>query len=132
MFGLHGRARGVRIELRAANRAHEAAPDAEGQLCGRAVLDEGGPAALASRCDRAALAAAIAATGARVRLSHDAGTYLCNAALWTALQATGSETPVAFIHVPPTERLPAASLLAAAQAAIGAILLSPARRRRHI
>jgi pyroglutamyl-peptidase len=132
MFGLDRRARSVKIELRAANCAHKTAVDAEGRPCGRAALAEDGPAALPSRCDRSALAAAIAATGAPVRFSRNAGTYLCNAALWTALQAAGSETPVGLIHVPPTERLCAAALLAVARAAIGALSFTPGRRRRHI
>jgi pyroglutamyl-peptidase len=96
------------------------------------VLVEGGPAALPSRCDRVALTEAIAATGAPVRLSRHAGTYLCNAALWTALQAAGREMPVAFIHVPPAERLPADALLAVARAAIGALSFNPGRRRKDI
>lgn len=118
MFGLHGRARSVRIETRAVNRTNRTAADAEGALPAFPVLSEEGPAARFSRCDRASLLAAIRATGAPARLSRDAGAYLCNAALWTALEGTTDDVMVAFIHVPPSQCLDAARLLAVAGAAI--------------
>jgi len=119
MFGLHGRARSVRIETRAVNRTSPTASDAAGALPASHLLCADGPATRFSRCDRDQLLAAIRATGAPVRLSRDAGTYLCNAALWTALEGTADEVKVAFIHVPATQRLTAARLLAVASAAIG-------------
>jgi pyroglutamyl-peptidase len=118
MFGVAGRSRAIRIEMRAANRAHVAAADAGGRLVSRDRLDVDGPAYRRARCDGVALLRAAAALGVPARVSRDAGTYLCNAALWTALAATEETVPVAFVHVPPSERLPPERLLAVARAMV--------------
>ena len=118
MFGLAGRSRSVRIETRAVNQASEIALDADGRRHPGARLQPGGPASRRARCDRARLRAAIQASGAPARLSRDAGTYLCNAVLWAALEATAHDVPVVFVHVPPESRLPAERLLAVAKAVI--------------
>jgi pyroglutamyl-peptidase len=123
MFGLASRARVLRVETRALNRASEIHPDADGQRHPGPWLEAHGPAELRSRADMAALIAAIRATGVAARLSRDAGSYLCNAALWAALAAAAPEVPVGFIHVPPRSRLGEAALLAAALAAILALRL---------
>jgi pyroglutamyl-peptidase len=121
MFGLAGRSRTVRIEVLAVNRTHPTALDAEGALAASDRLDPAGPDSLRARCDAAALRRAVAALGVPVRLSRDAGTYLCNAALWTALAATEETVPVALVHVPPAERLAEERLVAVARAVIGAV-----------
>jgi pyroglutamyl-peptidase len=121
MFGLDRRCRKVKVELRAVNQATREAPDAEGMRHPTGLLDADGPRLRRSRLDRTRMMTAIASTGAGVRLSRNAGAYLCNAALWTALEATEESVPVAFIHVPPPSRLDAERLLAVAAALIEAL-----------
>jgi pyroglutamyl-peptidase len=126
MFGLARGSRMLRLETRAVNAATTAHPDAEGVVQAMAVPWPDGPPARHARADLAAVLAAVRASGAPARLSRDAGTYLCNAALWTALAATDERTPVLFIHVPQVRdggRLTPEGLLAAAVAAIGALRL---------
>jgi len=63
-----------------------------------------GPGHMRSRLPVAGLAAALRRAGAPVRVSEDAGRYLCNAGLRTALAARVAGRPPAraiFVHVPP-------------------------------
>ncbi|MDQ0469688.1 pyroglutamyl-peptidase I family protein [Labrys wisconsinensis] len=125
MFGLARGSRLLRLETRAVNAATTAHPDAEGVVQSAPVPWPGGPAERRSRADLAAVLAAVRTSGTPARLSKDAGTYLCNAALWTALAETDERTPVLFIHVPTLRpgRLTSERLLAAAVAAIEALRL---------
>ena len=107
MFGLAGSARSIRVETRAVNAANRLRADAEGRTATRAALLPGGPSAMRSRVDARRVLASIrasGASGARAVISVDAGTYLCNAALWSALTQADARTAVLFIHVPPVAR----------------------------
>jgi len=104
MFGLAGRARCLRLECRAVNRGESLRADAAGRVHAGGGLEPGGPNTRLVRGSTMRLRRAVAKTGAPVVLSRDAGNYLCNAALWTALAATPKDLPVAFIHVPPLAR----------------------------
>jgi pyroglutamyl-peptidase len=137
MFGLAGSATTMRVETRARNSANPIRRDASGSAAPAGMLRPDGPALLRARADLRHVASAIRRTGARVRLSNDAGTYLCNAVLWAALEATECKTPVVFIHVPwlaaprpkrraGRRRLTRAALLRAAVEAILATRLPPA------
>lgn len=96
MIGVAGRARKIRIEQRAANRASVLLPDAGGRWRTALTFAPGAshrrsPVAASRvlhRLRRRALACA---------LSHDAGQYLCNAAYFAAL---AEPAPVLFLHVP--------------------------------
>ena len=136
MFGLAGSARAIRVETRAVNVANRLRADAAGRTAAKAALAGSGPPALRSRADARRVLAAIRATGAKAQLSQDAGTYLCNATLWSALAESGPRTPVLFIHVPPiSTRVPKArvrrkrptlaALTRAAAAALLALRLPP-------
>ncbi len=94
-FGVASRRRMICIETRARNEA--AGLDASGASCNRSRLDSDGPAARPATLPVRPLVSAVAASGARVRASRDAGAYLCNATLWTSL-ARG--LPAVFVHVP--------------------------------
>jgi pyroglutamyl-peptidase len=130
MFGLAGSSRAIRVETRALNVANRLRADAAGRTADRAALSGSGPRALRSRADVRRVLAAIRATGAKAHLSLDAGSYLCNATLWSALAETDPGTPVLFIHVPPAaRRIPKAmarrkrpSLAGLTQAATAALL----------
>jgi pyroglutamyl-peptidase len=62
-----------------------------------------GPAAYEARWDAAAIIGAIEGAGVRVSISHHAGTYACNAALYHALHTaaiTQALTRIGFLHIP--------------------------------
>lgn len=69
------------------------------------ALDARGPAALDSALPLAEIERRLRQVGIPVRLSDDAGTYLCNAAFYTLLHDPGMEDaksiPRGFVHVPP-------------------------------
>ncbi|HWM80507.1 MAG TPA: pyroglutamyl-peptidase I [Pseudolabrys sp.] len=113
MFGLAARSRQVRIETRVRN-ARATFPDASGRRPTLRSIVPGAPAR-DLMLPRQPLFAAARRTGIPVRLSRDAGAYLCNYLCWRALDAAG--TPggprcVTFVHVPlvsRTSRVPAAA-----------------------
>jgi pyroglutamyl-peptidase len=100
MFGLHGRARTLRIETLARNvlGRHR---DAGGVFArSRAIVPGLSHAPMATPAAR--LARAARRTGVPAVMSRDAGSYLCNYLCW---QATVSGPRfAAFIHVPPIAR----------------------------
>jgi pyroglutamyl-peptidase len=107
MFGLAGRTRHLRIETRARNARSVIFPDADGQLAQSGSIARGAPAALKGRAPFRRLLQAVTATGVPIRLSRDAGRYLCNYAYWRALAATANgKTCVQFVHVPLVRRNP--------------------------
>jgi len=100
MFGLAGRARELRIETRARN-AIASFPDAGKHRPQQRTIQTGGPSARAGRAPFSCLAAALRARTMPVRLSRDAGAYLCNYAYWRALAAAPDGRPlVLFVHIP--------------------------------
>ena len=146
MIGVAGRAREIRVERRAANRASLLAPDAAGKRRTSLTLGPGpghrlnvvAPSPVLDRLRR---------HGLPCRPSRDAGRYLCNASYFAAL---AEPAPVLFLHIPkpppkrplkkPPEgprRRPARTVrvgwherLAAAFADVGIDLITAARRRR--
>jgi pyroglutamyl-peptidase len=101
MFGLAGRARELRIETRARNAMAPLLPDAGKYRRQRGTIEFGAPAARRGPAPFARLAAAIRSRGLPVRVSRDAGTYLCNYAYWRALSAASGRRPlVLFVHIP--------------------------------
>jgi pyroglutamyl-peptidase len=97
MLGVAGRSRGIRVEARAANRGSRLYPDASGRVSSRLALDPGGPAARRAGSVAREAAMLLRRRGLPVRLSWDAGRYLCNASYFRALAAP---VPVLFLHVP--------------------------------
>jgi pyroglutamyl-peptidase len=101
MFGLAGRAREVRIETRARNAMSPLLPDAGKYRPQHGTIEIGAPAARRGPAPFARLAAAVRSRAVRVRVSRDAGTYLCNYAYWRALGAApGSRPLILFVHIP--------------------------------
>jgi pyroglutamyl-peptidase len=100
MFGLAARTPHVRIETRARNAMSTLFPDVSGHRPNERAIALGKPDAQGS-ARFARLLGAARASGARTRLSRDAGRYLCNYVYWRALEASRSGTPLAqFIHIP--------------------------------
>ncbi len=96
-FGVDGTRRTVNVETRAVNRAIRVRPDAAGLSPDRPELVLSSERARTATLPAKALRDAARTGGAPVRLSTNAGTYLCNATLWDSL---GSGIPSIFIHVP--------------------------------
>lgn len=125
MFGLAAGTPFVRIETRARNAVSTRNPDVAGKTRGHNAISPGTAASLSGRTRDARLLAAARATGADVRLSHDAGDYLCNYTYWHALEASRSGTLVQFVHIPLRAR--GGGVLRAAEAILLALIA--ARRR---
>jgi pyroglutamyl-peptidase len=97
-------------------------PDNDGMRPVDVPIDPAGPVAFLATLPVRAIVDAWREAGIPGYLSDTAGTYLCNAAMYTALRATeGTRLPVGFIHLPslPDEvardRTPPASMPLATQ-----------------
>jgi len=99
LFGLAGGRKSISIETRARNRVNPVHPDAGGSCVAAFSLVAGGPMIVRARIPAAQIAAALRRAGIASRLSQDAGTYLCNAALYHSLVARHAAS-VGFIHIP--------------------------------
>lgn len=101
-FGVSSRARGFEVEARGVNRC-AIVPDAAGNLPDAAALSETGAGYLASTVPVSAIVARLRNRGLPAFVSRDAGAYLCNAALYTALDRSrrnASDNRIGFIHLP--------------------------------
>lgn len=109
------------VEARAVNRADARVPDNDGAAPQGVPVLAGAPATLATTLPVRDLAAGARSTGAPVSTSLDAGTYVCNSTLYSALAAArrlagagGVHVPgVGFVHVPPLDVLPVDMTVAA-------------------
>jgi pyroglutamyl-peptidase len=106
MFGLAARTPSLRIEMRARNRRSLLFADAAGHLPDVAAIRPGAGATLRGRAPFARLLTAARGTRVPVRLSCDAGRYLCNYAYRRALELEPALPTVVFIHVPKVWRSP--------------------------
>jgi len=101
IFGLAGRRRQICIETHARNAMSPLFPDVGGYRPPNAVIETGGPGARFGRAPFFRLIGAMRANKVPVRLSRDAGRYLCNYAYWRALQQAPEGRPlVQFVHIP--------------------------------
>jgi pyroglutamyl-peptidase len=105
-FGVSPRARGFEVEQRARN-ARAVTPDASGALpAGAAVCV--GPEYLPASLPVRHIVARLRRLGIAAFVSRDAGTYLCNAALYHSLLSAkdlakdlaGADRRVGFVHIP--------------------------------
>ena len=102
MFGLAARTKYIRIEPRARN-ALALLPDAGGKVLRRNAIAPGAPPDHAMPAPQRRLLAAARAARVPVRLSRDAGRYLCNYLCWRASERGGPRL-AAFVHVPLVSR----------------------------
>ena len=102
-FGLASGEDMIRIERFGVNLADFDIPDNAGaRHVGRAIESDG-PAARSSTLPCAEIRAALLEAGIPARLSNSAGSYLCNATLYSALglcAAQADPPPCGFIHLP--------------------------------
>jgi pyroglutamyl-peptidase len=102
MFGLAARTKFIRIETRARN-ALALLPDASGKVLRRGTIAPGGPLDRRMPAPQHRLLAAARTAHVPVRLSRDAGRYLCNYLCWRASESGGPKL-AAFVHVPLVKR----------------------------
>lgn len=105
IFGLAARRRQICIETRARNARSLLFPDAGGRRGSTGFIEAGGPDALFGRAPFYRLLGAARASKAPVRLSRDAGRYLCNYIYWRGLERAPHGRPlVQFVHIPAVAR----------------------------
>ena len=103
-FGLASRTPYIRIETRARNAVSMLWPDADGTPVRRGFITPGADAQMFGP-HTARLLQVARLTGADVRLSRDAGRYLCNYLSWRSIEAACAQDGpklAAFVHVPLT------------------------------
>jgi pyroglutamyl-peptidase len=103
-FGVSSRARGFEVEARGRNRLAYL-PDASGIFPSAPVLRANGQEFLASTVPVGAIVDRLRRRGIPAFISRDAGAYLCNAALYSALDIArrgARDHRIGFIHVPAT------------------------------
>jgi pyroglutamyl-peptidase len=103
MFGLHGRARTLRVETLARNVICPHRDAGGAYTSARAIVPGTGHMAMASPAARLVRAAQRAK--APVVTSRNAGSYLCNYLCWQATDITRPRL-AAFVHIPPVVRKP--------------------------
>jgi len=107
VFGLAARRRHICIETRARNALSVLFPDASGWRSASTSIERGGPNALFGNAPFRRLLHAGQNAKVPIRLSRDAGRYLCNYAYWRALERARDGRPlVQFIHIPLLRRHP--------------------------
>ena len=129
-FGVSERAKAVRIERSAHNRA-ASRPDAKGALPATTLIREQGPDRFDTRLPAAQLAARLKTRGLPAVASRSAGSYLCNFLYYHSLGWALAQTDpriVLFVHIPPlsTKGGPfgAEALLAGAQEILSFVFAS--------
>lgn len=100
--GLDAKAPAIKLETTAYNEATASIPDNAGAQPKNEEVVVGAPAARHSTWHAPVLAGRLAAAGLPVITSNDAGRYVCNTTLYTALDALGEDPlrPTGFVHVP--------------------------------
>ena len=112
-LGLHGRARAIRVERAALNLADFSITDNAGRAARSEPVVAGSPDGRLTGVHVRGLVEAMRADGVPADVSNSAGTYLCNAVYFVALDALHGATPAVpcvFLHLPP---LPGAAKVAA-------------------
>jgi pyroglutamyl-peptidase len=100
-FGLASGEDMIRIERFGVNLADFDIPDNAGARHTGREIEPKGPAARASTLPCAEIRAALLDAGIPARLSNSAGSYLCNATLYSALGlCTARQIPCGFVHLP--------------------------------
>lgn len=100
--GLDAKAPAIKLETTAYNEATASIPDNAGAQPKHEQVVAGAPAARHSTWHAPVLTGRLAAAGFPVVTSNDAGRYVCNTTLYTALDALGENPrrPTGFVHVP--------------------------------
>lgn len=113
-LGLSGARKKITPEKFALNCLHcPERPDNKGRIFIEEEIESGAPLALKTTLPAGELAQELESQGYESELSTHAGTYVCNALMYSALRQTRSlisPTPSGFIHVPADKKLQADSM----------------------
>lgn len=110
--GLSAKANAIMVETTARNVQSGDLPDNAGIVRRGTLIDPVGPGELYSTWNAQYLATTLAAEGFPVQISDDAGRYVCNTTLYTALQCAPAGCITGFIHVPPQEVIASSTVTA--------------------
>ncbi len=117
-------AKAISVERMATNLVDARIPDTSGaQPVDRPVV-EGAPDGLLATVPVKAIKAAIERGGIPVELSLSAGSYACNAAMFTALHHAPKGTRAGFLHIPPVRVITPPTVAKALSAAIRACAMN--------
>ena len=100
-------------------------PDVDGVQPVDEPVRDGGPDAHLATIDVRAAVAAARGTGIEAETSSTAGLYVCNAVLYTALDAAHAASPgtvAGFVHLPPARHLPLADAVLAVRAIVASLV----------
>jgi len=108
LFGLAARTPYLRVETQARNAVSALVPDAGRTMRRIRNIRPGATATIAGRAPFQRLVGAARTARVPVRLSRNAGSYLCNYLYWRGIEAHASRrcTLVVFVHVPLVGRVP--------------------------
>jgi len=102
-FGLATRRRWISLETRGVNRVTTFFGDASGRLSKQTRID-GGPVFSRSTLPLPQIVARLGTLHQNIRLSRDAGRYLCNKTFYLSLTQSKAKA-IGFIHVPPLKHV---------------------------
>lgn len=129
--GLNERAPAIMLETRAYNEQTARIPDNAGHQPRERAIVPGGALVRYSTWAAPVLAGRLQAAGLPAQVSDDAGRYVCNTTLYTALDTIGSGQyrPTGFVHVPRPETVPTAQVVSALTALLGELAGQVLRHR---
>lgn len=119
-FGLADTRTAIGVERFAHNLDEAATTDNEAAAGSGAEIEPGGPLAVASTLPVDAIVAALRAQEIPAEVSRDAGGFLCNHVFYVLMRALDGGRIGGFVHVPPLEVLPLATLVRAARVIVAA------------
>jgi pyroglutamyl-peptidase len=92
----------IRLERIAVNVADFEIPDNEGSLVRNEVVEDAAPTGVASTLPLRTIESALLSAGIPARLSSSAGTFLCNATMYTFLRTAQAQAGArcGFVHLP--------------------------------
>ncbi len=114
------------LERVAVNLVDARIPDVDGAQPVDVPVLPGRPTALLATLPVKAARAALEAAGLPAELSLSAGSYVCNAVMYTALAHADDTVPTGFVHVPPADVLPVADVTRALGVVLDTVLATPA------
>ncbi len=115
----------ISLERVALNLLDARIPDVDGAQPVDVPVRPGGPLALLTTLPVKAALAALRASGLPAELSLSAGTYVCNAVMYSALAAVPDGVPAGFVHVPATDVVPVTDVVAALGVVLETVLRDP-------
>ena len=101
-LGLAGGEAGIRLEQQAINHVDFRIPDNAGEIA-RGCIEDGGPESYQSDLPLTLILQALQHNNIPARISDSAGTFVCNALMYSALKLcnhNGNTIPCGFIHLP--------------------------------